>query len=117
MYASLRLHFHRRSALTVLWTVLAVLAAAYAVVPMVLVLAGSVDSNPANIFTYWDPLSLKAIVPPGFSGASYSAAVNGSFGTALLNSIIVAAGTVIVGLAMSILAAFALAVSWSSDWS
>lgn len=110
MYASLKLRFHRRSALTVLWTVLAVLAAAYAVVPMVLVLAGSLDSNPANIFTYWDPLSLKAIVPPGFSGASYSSAIDGSFGTALLNSVIVAAGTVIVGLAMSILAAFSLAV-------
>ena len=105
-----RLAFNLRWLSTPILTLLALGAAAYAVLPMVLVLAGSLESQPQKIFSYWDPLSFRAFIPPGLTGSSYSSVLAGSFGTALLNSIIVAVSTVVLGLIMSILAAYALAV-------
>jgi ABC-type glycerol-3-phosphate transport system permease component len=105
-----KIRFNRKWLWTVVLTVLVLGAAAYAILPMVLVLAGSLESDPAKVFSYWDPLSFRAFVPPGLSGASYSSIIQGSFGTAMLNSIIVATATVVIGLVMSILAAFSLAV-------
>jgi putative chitobiose transport system permease protein len=105
-----RLAFQRAWLWTAVLTVLALGAVAYSVGPMLLVLAGSLTSEPQKIFSYWDPLSLRAFVPPGLTTASYSGVIDGSFGTAMVNSLIVATATVVVGLVMSIMAAFALAV-------
>jgi putative chitobiose transport system permease protein len=100
----------RRAVLRFVLLILAILAACYALFPIVLVLAGSLQGDPAKIVTYWDPLSIKAFIPASWSTASYSSAISGSFGTAMLNSIIVAVVTVGVGLVMAIMAAFALSV-------
>jgi ABC-type glycerol-3-phosphate transport system permease component len=90
--------------------ILAILAAIYALFPIVLVLAGSFQGDPNKIVQFWDPLSIRAFIPSSWSTASYSSTIDGSFGTAMLNSIIVAVVTVGVGLVMAIMAAFALSV-------
>lgn len=110
LHRQVSLRFNRQWLTTSFWTILAVLAACYSVVPMVLILAGSLEANPTKIFSYWDPLSIRAFVPPGLTIGSYESVLAGSFGTAMLNSIIVAVATVVLGLVMSILAAFALSI-------
>ena len=100
----------RKSLWTIVLMVLAVGATAYALVPIILLVAASVQSQPDKIFTYWDPLSIHAFIPAGISLGSYGETINGAFGTAMLNSIIVASVTVVLGVAMCVLAAFALAV-------
>jgi putative chitobiose transport system permease protein len=100
----------KRSLVAVSLTVVAVLCAAYAIAPFVLILAGSLERNTTAILSSWDPLSIHAIIPKSLSGAGYSENVRGSFGTALRNSIVVAAATVVIGLVLAIFAAFALAV-------
>lgn len=107
---AVKIKFNRHFWWTSFLVLLALGAVAYAILPMVLVLAGSLESDPTKIFDYWDPLSFRAFVPPGLSDASYLSTIKGSFGTAMLNSIIVATATVILGLVMSILAAYALAI-------
>ena len=100
----------RKSWGTLVLLLLAIGATVYALVPIVLLVSASVDPQPDKIFSYWTPLSVHAFIPPGVSLGSYSQNVTGTFGTAIMNSIIVASVTVVVGVAMCILAAFALAV-------
>jgi putative chitobiose transport system permease protein len=100
----------RKSLWTITLLVLAVAATAYALVPIILLVAASVEPQPDKIFSYWDPLSIHAFIPPGISLGSYTGTLNGTFGIAMLNSIIVASVTVVIGVTMCVLAAFALAV-------
>ncbi len=79
---------------TAVLTLVTVLVTAYAVVSMRLILSDSLTAPPAKIFNYWDPPSC----------------ISGSFGTAMLNSTIVAVATVDIGIVMAIFTAFAL--SW-----
>jgi len=105
-----KIRLHRRWLSSVVLIALAIGAAGFAIFPLVLILAGSLEGQPDKIFVYWDPLSFRAFVPASVSGSGYLEAINGSFGTALLNSVIVSTATVFVGLVMSIMAAFSLAV-------
>ena len=79
---------------TVVLTLVTVLVTAYAVVSMRLILSDSLTAPPAKIFNYWD----------------HPSCISGSFGTAMLNSTIVAVATVDIGIVMAIFTAFAL--SW-----
>ena len=59
---------------------------------------------------YISNLSWRTLVPTAPTLANYAHVLQGSFGLALLNSLIVAAATVALGLAVSVPAAFTLAV-------
>ncbi|MER8672258.1 carbohydrate ABC transporter permease [Mesorhizobium sp. M1156] len=80
--------------------------------PIVWLVAGSL--RPSNeIFTALNPLSIGSFIPPQPTLANYGSALGGAFRTGLINSIIVAACTVVVGLLVCAAAAFALsAMRW-----
>lgn len=67
--------------------------------------------RPGNTFVeYLTPLSLKAFLPIDGSLTNYSVLLSGEFTRALLNSFFVAGATVVLGLVVAVLAAYALAV-------
>ncbi|MER7282427.1 carbohydrate ABC transporter permease [Dactylosporangium sp. NPDC000244] len=63
-----------------------------------------------EIFRYLSPVSIRTVVPTTVSLDNYRAVLESSFTLALLNSVIVTAVSVALGLAVSSLAAFALAM-------
>lgn len=63
-----------------------------------------------EIFRYISPLSLRSFWPEGWTPANVVSLWEGSFRRAILNSIFVSVVTVVVGLAICSMAAFALAV-------
>lgn len=96
--------FSRASSLLV-----AVLAAAAVFLPLWWVFASSM--RPGNTFVdYLTPISWKAFVPIGGDLTNYSVLLSGEFMRALLNSFFVAGVTVVAGLAIAVLAAYALAI-------
>lgn len=96
--------FSRASSLLV-----AVLAAAAVFLPLWWVVASSM--RPGNTFVdYLTPISWKAFVPIGGDLTNYSVLLSGEFMRALLNSFFVAGVTVVAGLAIAVLAAYALAI-------
>lgn len=82
------------------------------VVPIIWLLSGSL--RPGNeIFTSLTPLTPSTFIPPHPSLDNFVTALTGPFRTGLVNSIIVAVATVIAGLLVCSLAAFALsAMTW-----
>jgi putative chitobiose transport system permease protein len=87
----------------------AVLAAVAVVLPLWWVLVSS--TRPGNTFVnYLTPLSWKAFVPAGGDLSNYRVLLSGEFTRALLNSFVVAGATVVLGLLVAILAAYALAI-------
>ncbi len=89
--------------------VAAVVAAVVVVLPLWWVFVSS--TRPGNTFVnYLTPISVKAFVPVGGELTNYRVLLSGEFSRALLNSFIVAGATVVVGLAVAVLAAYALAV-------
>jgi len=64
----------------------------------------------ADIFKYLSPLSVWTFLPNDPNWTNFQRLFSGAFGTAIMNSIIVAAVTVAVGLVICAGAAFALAV-------
>ena len=62
-----------------------------------------------DVFRYLSPLSWQTIIPGDVSLENYREVLAGDFSLALLNSVIVAFFSVVLGLAVSALAAFALA--------
>lgn len=105
-----RSSFSRREARSArLRLYLAVPAAVLAVLPLLWALISSF--RPANdIFSSLSPLSWKLFVPDELTLDNYVTVFSGSFPLALLNSIIVAFFSVVIGLLLASMAAFALAV-------
>ncbi|BCG83312.1 carbohydrate ABC transporter permease [Mesorhizobium sp. 113-3-3] len=86
-------------------------AAAF-MLPIVWLVAGSLRPG-SEIFTSLDPLSIGTFIPPRPTLANFGSALGGVFRTGLINSIVVAACTVVVGLLVCSAAAFALsAMQW-----
>ncbi|ANT54282.1 carbohydrate ABC transporter permease [Mesorhizobium amorphae] len=80
--------------------------------PIVWLVAGSLRPG-SEIFTSLDPLSIGTFIPPRPTLANFSSALGGAFRTGLINSIVVAASTVVMGLFVCAAAAFALsAMQW-----
>jgi putative chitobiose transport system permease protein len=83
----------------------AVLAAA----PLVWTVIASL--RPANeIFSSLSPLSWRLIIPESLTLENYAAALSGTFPLALMNSVVVAFLSVVFGLLLASMAAFAFAV-------
>lgn len=92
--------------------VFGVAVAAAFMLPIVWLVAGSLRQG-SEIFTSLDPLSIGSFIPPQPTLANFGSALGGPFRTGLINSIVVAACTVIVGLLVCAAAAFALsAMQW-----
>ncbi|TIP10553.1 carbohydrate ABC transporter permease [Mesorhizobium sp.] len=86
--------------------------AASFLLPVVWLVAGSLRPG-SEIFTSLDPLSIGTFIPPRPTLANFVSAFGGAFRRGLINSIIVAACTVVVGLLVCAAAAFALsAMQW-----
>ncbi|PST20797.1 carbohydrate ABC transporter permease [Mesorhizobium plurifarium] len=80
--------------------------------PIAWLVAGSLRPG-SQIFTSLDPLSIGSFIPPRPTLENFGSALGGTFRTGLINSIIVAACTVVVGLLVCAAAAFALsAMQW-----
>jgi multiple sugar transport system permease protein/putative chitobiose transport system permease protein len=100
----------RASLISRIASVVAAAVAAFAVaLPLWWVFVSS--TRPGNTFVnYMTPLSWKAFIPAGGELSNYSVLLSGDFARALANSFIVAGATVVVGLVVAVLAAYALAV-------
>lgn len=99
----------RRSASRLVLTVVAVLVSLGFLLPVLWLLA-STFRTATETFASSSPLSWHALWPQHFTLVNLRSTVDSGFLTALRNSIVVAAVTVVGGLAVSALAAFALAV-------
>ncbi|GAA2339682.1 carbohydrate ABC transporter permease [Dactylosporangium salmoneum] len=84
-------------------------AAVLAVAPLLWAVISSLRPGD-EIFRYLSPVSIRTVVPTTVSLDNYRAVLESSFTLALLNSVIVTAVSVALGLAVSSLAAFALAM-------
>lgn len=97
-----------RSARALLLVVAAATALAVCL-PLWWVLVSSL--RPGNTYVnYMTPLSWKALVPVGGELTNYFALLAGDFHTGLLNSLLVAGLTIVLGLAIAVPAAYVLAV-------
>ncbi|GAA1846397.1 carbohydrate ABC transporter permease [Agromyces salentinus] len=90
-------------------TLLAWLAAIGFALPLLWMLAGSFRTG-TDIFTNLYPLSWKLFIPTEVTFDNYATLMVGEFGLSVANSIFVTAVTVIVGLLICAMAAFALSI-------
>ncbi|MFF3852426.1 carbohydrate ABC transporter permease [Micromonospora sp. NPDC002575] len=97
----------RRTGRRTLWIVVPV--AALAVAPLLWAVVSSLRPGD-EIFRYLSPVSVRTVVPSTVSLDNYRAVLESSFALALLNSVLVTTVSVALGLAVSSLAAFALAM-------
>lgn len=86
---------------------LTVLVALVFALPVIWMLAGSLRA-PSEILSSLSPLGWRALIPSEFRFDAYVNLWQSGFLGAVLNSLIVAVGTVVIGLAICALAAFAL---------
>jgi putative chitobiose transport system permease protein len=93
----------------VLLTVLAIAVSLLFLLPVLWLLASTFRSS-AETFASSSPLSWSVLWPKDWTLANIESAINNGFMLNLGNSILVAGITVVVGLAISAMAAFALAV-------
>ena len=84
-------------------------AAILALAPLLWALVSSLRPGD-EIFRFLSPFTINTIIPTSVSLDNYIAVLTSDFSRALLNSVLVAALSVVLGLAVSSLAAFALAV-------
>ncbi|MET0843631.1 MAG: carbohydrate ABC transporter permease [Mycetocola sp.] len=90
-------------------TVIAVLLGMVFILPALWIVVGSL--RPATeIFGSLYPLSWKLLFPSSISLENYVELLNDGFGRALLNSAIVCLATVVIGVTVSVMASYALAV-------
>jgi putative chitobiose transport system permease protein len=100
----------RRPVTTVVLTAVAVIVSAAFVLPALWILIGSFRPN-LEILTSMSPLSWHLIIPSELTWENYTHLLfDSGFARALLNSFIVCIASVVIGLAMSAMAAYALAV-------
>src|SRR4051794_9399246 len=105
-----RVRPERTSARTVFLTAVAVVVSVAFVLPAVWILIGSFRPN-LEILTSWSPLSWRLVIPSRLTLENYThLLVDSGFARALLNSFVVCIASVLIGLAMSAMAAYALAV-------
>ncbi|MEV5822074.1 carbohydrate ABC transporter permease [Micromonospora harpali] len=97
----------RRTGRRTLWLVVPV--AALAVAPLLWAVVSSLRPG-EEIFRYLSPVSVRTVIPSTVSLDNYRAVLESSFTLALLNSVLVTTVSVALGLAVSSLAAFALAM-------
>ncbi|MRG60720.1 ABC transporter permease subunit [Agromyces sp. CFH 90414] len=90
-------------------TVLAWIAAVGFALPLLWMLAGSFRTG-TDIFANLYPLSWKLFFPSEMTFDNYATLVGGEFGLSVVNSIFVTAATVLVGLLICAMAAFALSI-------
>ena len=88
---------------------LAVPVALVSIAPLLWALISSLRPS-SEIFAYLYPFTLRTIIPAQISAANYAELLQGPFRVALINTVIVTVGSVVLGLAVSSLAAYALAV-------
>lgn len=99
----------RRAGLRRFWTVVAVAVGLYALLPLIWVLSSSL--KPAGqIFAGLSPLTPAVLFPTSVTVDNYADLATSPFPLALFNSLFVVTVTVAVGLAMSALAGWGLAV-------
>jgi putative chitobiose transport system permease protein len=98
-----------RSALTVVLTAVAAVIAGAFILPAVWILVGSFRPN-LEILTTMSPLSWRLIIPSQLTWENYAHLLGSGFSRGLLNSAIVCVVSVLVGLLISAMAAYALAV-------
>ncbi|MCU1525233.1 MAG: hypothetical protein JWO18_2127 [Microbacteriaceae bacterium] len=87
--------------------ILAILISLYALAPLFWAGIGAFRTE-QDIFKYMNPLTWQSFIPAPFTWDNVQVVLQSSFPRALLNSIIVTASTVALGLAVSVPAAFAL---------
>lgn len=88
---------------------IAVPAALLSIAPLVWALISSLRPS-REIFAHLYPFSLRTLIPESVSLSNYWTLLQGPFGTALLNTVIVTLLSVVIGLTISSLAGYALAV-------
>ncbi len=92
------------------WTAVAALVGLAFILPALWILIGSVRPS-VDILDGLSPLSWNTIFPQSVTGANYRELFRtAGFGQALLNSLFVCVSTVVIGLAISVPASYALAV-------
>ncbi len=99
----------RRPHASVLLTLFVAILSLLFIVPAVWVFVGSIRPS-TEIFSSFATLNWGILIPSSVSFSNYIALFNSGFAQALLNSTIVCVGTVAIGLVMTALAAYALAV-------
>lgn len=87
----------------------AVALAVLTLLPLWWALASSLRPR-SDIFRYLSPLSARSVWPTPFTLDNYLVVLGGEFRWALINSFIVSVSTIVLGLAVCAVAAFALAV-------
>lgn len=92
-----------------LWTIAAIVAAVASVLPLVWIAVTSLKP-PSGIFQGLFPLSWQAIVPAPVTLDNFAALFTSTFPLALFNSVFVVTVSVAVGLLLSSLAAYGLAI-------
>lgn len=105
MSATRRRHRISRSFLLVI----AVLTGIFFFLPLWWILISAFRPE-SDIFRFLDPLSIESLIPFRLTLDNMTALLSGSFLQAAFNSIFVAAATVVIGLGISVLAAYALSV-------
>ncbi len=101
--------FRSRSKVNIPATVIAVLLATVFILPALWILGGSLRPS-GEIFGSIYPLSWRTLIPSSVSLDNYISLLSGGFATALANSFVASILAVAVGLALSALASYALAV-------
>ena len=101
--------FRSRSKVNIPATVIAVLLATVFILPALWILGGSLRPS-GEIFGSISPLSWRTLIPSSVSLDNYISLLSGGFATALANSFGASILAVAVGLALSALASYALAV-------
>jgi putative chitobiose transport system permease protein len=97
------------SGFTVVLTAVSVLIAAVFIMPAVWILVGSFRPN-LEILTTMSPLSWRLFIPSTLTLENYTHLLGSGFSRGLVNSVIVCTASVLVGLLISSMAAYALAV-------
>lgn len=99
----------RRRSLRRIWTVAAVTAATYSILPLVWTLSSSLKPG-RQIFEGLSPLTWQAIVPTSLTLDHYVGLMDGTFPRALANSVTAVVLAVTIGITVSALAAYGLAM-------
>jgi len=87
--------------------IVAVIGSAYSIAPLYWALTSSFRAE-SDIFKYMNPITWRSFVPAPFTLDNVSIVIHSSFPLALGNSLLVTAATIIIGLLISVPAAFAL---------